>query len=279
VRGINIPSFPRKIEIADLDHFFSTRLSATVVMWPNQALPLVCYMCFPEDEDARDDLLHTLRSWEDLPEMPVVPRRLGRIQREWLRVADIFHLYCDMVGGGHQARRGGPSLGKAITLASANARSWGTGEFTLWGFWKTYKDVAHLVTAASLVCAEVRHRYDLGLLPHLALDPEQIIPFQMAMLMPDLVLAVAMDFQRVGLAIGIGDKIKPVLDPDTLWRIPTDIDLNITPIALPLRKLTQHDLIILGDRRAGNRGRANRKPEPSTTGTSPLLVDTGEGSE
>jgi hypothetical protein len=129
------------------------------------------------------------------------------------------------------------------------------------------------VTAASLVCAEVRHRYDLKLLPQLALDPEQISPFQMTMLMPDLVLAVAMDFQRVGLAIGIDDKTK--LDPDTLWRIPTDIDLNITPVPLPFRKLTRQDLVVLNNRVAGNRGRANRKPKQSTTVTSPSLASTG----
>jgi hypothetical protein len=35
VRGINIPPFKRKIEIADLDQFLTTRLSTTVVMWPD----------------------------------------------------------------------------------------------------------------------------------------------------------------------------------------------------------------------------------------------------
>ena len=62
MRVMNIPPFPRKIEIPDLEHFFRTRLSTTVVMWPEQALPLLCFMCFPNDEAARDDLLRTLWS-------------------------------------------------------------------------------------------------------------------------------------------------------------------------------------------------------------------------
>src|SRR6516165_12786453 len=65
MRVMNIPPFPRKIEIPDLENFFRTRLSTTVVMWPEQALPLLCFMCFPNDEAARDDLLGTLWSWQD----------------------------------------------------------------------------------------------------------------------------------------------------------------------------------------------------------------------
>src|SRR6516164_4172363 len=159
MRVMNIPPFPRKIEIPDLENFFRTRLSATVVMWPEQALPLLCYMCFPNDEAARDDLLRTLWSWEDASEPPATLDKLRRIQANWLRVADVFHHYCDLIEGRHQERRGGPSIGKAITLASANAKNWGTGKSKLWRLWTAYKDVAHLVTAASLVRKEVRYRY------------------------------------------------------------------------------------------------------------------------
>jgi hypothetical protein len=232
-------------------------------------------MCFSNDEAARDDLLHTLWSWKDAPNKPKAPRGLGRIQTNWLKIADVFHLYCDLVGGGHQKRRGGPSISKAVTLTSKNAKRGGTSRSKLWEIWKDYKDVAHLVSAASLVCAEVRHRYGLKQLPHLALDPGQIAPFQMTMLMPDLVLAAAIDFQDVGLAIGTNDNIRPVLDPDTLWRIPTDKDLNIAPVPLPFRKLTKKDHEILRDRRAGNRGQANLKPEKSATVISSLSTRTG----
>jgi len=161
-----------------------------------------------------------------------------------------------MVQGGHQKKRGGASIGKAITLVSAEAKNWRTGKSRLWTLWTSYKDVAHLAAAASLVCAEVRYRIANNLITHPSLDLEQISPFEMTMLMPDLVLAVAIDFQRAGLAIDGDATIEPVLAPETLWRIPTD--LNIEPMRLPSRKLTGEDLQILNARRAGNRGRANR---------------------
>jgi hypothetical protein len=73
-------------------------------------------------------------------------------------VADIFNLYSDQIAGQHQARRGGASIGKAITLTAANTQSRGTKASTLWKIWSTYKDVAHLVTAATIICAQVREK-------------------------------------------------------------------------------------------------------------------------
>ena len=257
MRVMNIPPFPRKIEIPDLENFFRTRLSTTVVMWPEQALPLLCFMCFPNDEAARDDLLRTLWSWQDASQRPAAPDKLGRIQADWLKVADIFHLYCDLIGGRHQERRGGPSIGKAITLASAKAKNWGTRKSKLWELWTAYKDVAHLVTAASLVRKEVRNRYSASPPGPLGLNPTQFVPFQMAMLMPDLVLAVAMEFERYGLRSEA--RPEPAFDLDTLWRIPANI--NVVPFPPPIRKLGPQDLVVLNERRAGTRGRAKAKTQ------------------
>ena len=254
MRGINIPPFPRKFENPDLENLFRTRLSTTVVMWPDQALPLLCYMCFPNDEAARDVLLRTFWSWEDASGPPAAVDKLRRIQADWLRVADIFHLYCDLIGGQRQERRGGPSIGKAITLFSKNAKNWGTGKSKLWELWTAYKDVAHLVTAASLIRKEVRNRYSTPLGP-MGLSPTQFVPFQMAMLMPDLVLAVAMEFERYGL--GSKARPEPAFDLDTLWRIPANI--NVEPLPPPIRKLRQEDIVVLHHRRAGKRGRAKPK--------------------
>ena len=77
MRVMEIPRFPRKIEIPDLDNFIRTRLSQTVVMWPEQAIPLLGYMCYPNDREARDDFLLTLRSWPEASEAapPTVPDR------------------------------------------------------------------------------------------------------------------------------------------------------------------------------------------------------------
>ena len=195
MRGMNLPPFEQVIEISDFDHLLRTRLSNPIVMWPGQALPLLCYMCAPNDEGARNAILRILWSWahHSGSGQPVLPRKLARIQTNWVRFADIFQRYCDLVAGQHEEARGGPSIGKAITLVEANATSWGTGAANLWKLWGTYKDVAHLVTAAALVCGETRKRILDRPLPANGLKVTQIIPFQMVLLMPDFVLAVAME--------------------------------------------------------------------------------------
>jgi hypothetical protein len=254
MRVMDIPSFPRAIEIFDLETLFAARLNETVVMWPCQAIPLLGYMCHPNDEAERHVLVSLLRSWpsHDGPGPPV-PERLPRIQGNWLKVADIFHLYCDLIAGQHQERRGGPSIGKAISLVVANAESRGTADANLWKLWSDYKDVVHLVTAATLVCAEVRTRF-VGRPPKL--NPTQFVPFQMALLMPDLVLAVALEFEQLGRAKREDPHSEPALDADTHWRIPSDI--NVAPLPPPSRKIRPQDIKVLNDRRAGNRGRANK---------------------
>jgi hypothetical protein len=253
---MEIPPFPRTIEIPDLENLLRIRLGNTTVMWPHLAIPLLGYMCHPNDETARDALVRALWSWADASENvpPLAPDELRRIQTNWLRVADIFHIYCDLIEGRHQERRGGPSIGKAITLVEATTTSWGTGAANLWKLWGTYKDVAHLVAAASLICAEARHMFRNRPLGPSGLSATQIIPFQMAWLMPDFVLAVAMEFERYGLGVASNSRKESVLDPDTLWRIPADI--NAVPFPLLIRKLRPRDIVVLNNRRAGNRGQA-----------------------
>jgi len=258
MRTMDILPFPRQAEDLDLNSLFRSRLSQRVVLWPEQALPLLGYMCYPNDNGARDDLLCILRSWPESSEAAAasVPKGLGRIQHDWLRVADIFHIHYDLVEGRHQARRGGPSLGKAITVVEANARAWGTKSSSLWKAWSSYKDVAHLVAAATVICAQARIRYRNKPLWPGGLSWNQFIPFQMAMLMPDLVLAVGLEFQRVGLSAVMHSRTEPVLDPATVWHIPPDI--KVVPIPPPIRKIRAEDLVVLNHRRAGNRGKANR---------------------
>jgi hypothetical protein len=255
MRVMQIPGFPQKIEIRDLDRLFAARLGSPVVMWPEQTIPLLGYMCYPNNPEARDGLQRTIRSWAKESEA-TQPKRLGRIQNDWQHVADIFHLHCDLIEGQHQARRGGPSIGKAITLAEANTKSRGTGAATLWKNWSTYKDVAHLVTAATLICAEARARFRDKPPGPGGLKLNQFIPFQMAMIMPDLVLAVGLWFERLGLSVVPHARSEPTLDPETLWRIPPDI--NVAPLPPPIRKIRSQDLVVLSSRRAGNRGKAKK---------------------
>jgi hypothetical protein len=255
MRVMEIPPLPRKFETPDLENLFKARLSQSIVLWPHQAIPLVGYMGWPKDPLKRHKSERVVRSWSEGSQ--TVPPRLGRMQHEWLRVADVFHCYCDLIDGQHQQRRGGPSVGKAIALVEANAKSRGTGAANLWHLWERYKDVAHLVTAATLICGEARMRACDEPFGPFGLSIDQFGPFQMAMLMPDLVLAVALEFEQRGLSHVAYARTKPALDPETVWRIPPDI--KVAPLLPPTRKIRAQDLAILHTRRAGNRGRANQR--------------------
>jgi hypothetical protein len=262
MRVMEIAPFPRKFENRDLQNLFKVRLSQTIVLWPDQAIPLVGYMGWPNDPLRREESERIVRCWSE--GLQGVPPRLGRIQHEWSRVADIFHCYCDLMDGEHQQLRGGPSIGKAITLVEANAKSRGTGAASLWLLWDVYKDVAHLVTAATLICAEARTRAGNEPFGPLGLSLDQFGPFQVAMLMPDLVLAVALEFERRGLSHVPHARTEPVLDPETLWRIPQDI--NVAPLSPPAREIRSQDIVLLNARRAGNRGRANQRETTPVSG-------------
>ena len=123
MRLMNLPAFPRTIEILDFDSFIRQRLTQKVVLWPDQAIPLVGYMGWPNDPEARAASGAILREWSEGSQ--AVPPRLRRIQTDWLRMADILNLHHDLAAGGHQLRRGGPSIGKAIAVAAGSIRARG----------------------------------------------------------------------------------------------------------------------------------------------------------
>ena len=47
-----------------------------------------------------------------------------------------------------------------------------------------------------------------------------------------------------------------MLDPQTVWRLPPDI--NVVAVSPPVRKIDSHAIAILNARRAGNRGKRAR---------------------
>jgi hypothetical protein len=140
----------------------------------------------------------------------------------------------------------------------AKAKSRGTGSSTLWKLWSTYKNVAPVIAGANLICAQARESCRQQPFGRSGLAFDQFLPFQMAMLMPDFVLAVGLEFERTGLSSD--GHSETVLDSETLWRIPTDN--NVVALRPLTRKIRPQDISVLQDRRAGNRGRANRKPIP-----------------
>jgi hypothetical protein len=104
--------------------------------------------------------------------------------------------------------------------------------------------------------AQTRHR----IAPY-GLKLQELQPYRIAMLLPDLVISVALAFEQHGLDYVSHGREEPLFDPKSLWRIPADI--NQKPLAPPIRKITGTDLGVLNARRAGNRGKTKgRKTTP-----------------
>ena len=81
----------------------------------------------------------------------------------------------------------------------------------------------------------------------------QIQPFLIAMLMPDFVISLALSFQDYGLNSTPQSREQPMLAPETVWRIPPDV--NVVAVPPPVRKVNSERIAILNARRAGNRGK------------------------
>src|SRR5262245_33222610 len=158
MRTMQIRPFPgSKIQITNLGFLLKERLIRDLVLWPDQALPLVGYMAWPSDPIMRERWLEAHQRSEQSA-LNELMQRLKIIQQHWARVADIVHRHYDLVHGQHLERRGGASVSKAIALIEAEAKSKGTGRAKLWEIWKTYKDVGHLVTAVVMVAADALTR-------------------------------------------------------------------------------------------------------------------------
>jgi hypothetical protein len=256
MRVMEIPRFPREVQPPRLADFIPKRLSQEIILWPEQAKALAAYACWPDDEATRVRMRHVLLG--PGPDFPKRARKFLRMQHEWARVADIFHLWYGLKMGAHQDRRGGPSLSKAVTLAANHSQSRGTGEANLWRLWDKYKDVAHLVTAACSACRDVRRKSCGKPFGSYGLPSSQFLPLQMIMFMPDLVLAVALEFERHGLEGAPHSRSEPPLDAHSIWRIPHDI--NVVTVLPPKRPITKGYLVTLNERRAGNRGRRSTTP-------------------
>ena len=262
MRFMSIPPFARKIEIPDFDFLIRRRLNQAIVIWPEQAIPLVGYMGWPNDPEARSASLAVLRGWAEGSR--VIPPRLRQIQTDWARVADVFNVHHDLTEGGHQRRRGGPSTGKAIAVVAGTVRARGAHSANLWRAWTEYKDVAHLVTAATIISADARQRAKVKPFGEFGFDADRLPPFTIAMMMPDFVLSVALSLQWYGLNSTPQSRDEPMLDPETLWRIAPD--LNVVAVPPPVREINSQAIAILNARRAGNRG----KPATLSTTDAPV---------
>lgn len=255
VRFMDIRPFERTIEIADFEHLIRSRLGQKTVLWPEQACALASYMGWPNDAPAREIAIRTLQGWQSGSR--AVPPRLRQIQIDWARVADIVNLHHDLNIGGHQRSRGGASVGKAIEIIAHLSKMRGVSKANLWKAWKTYKDVAHLVTSAVIITAEARQTSKIKAFGEFGLATGQQQPILITMLIPEFVLSVALYLQDYGLGYIPHARRRPMLDPKTAWRIGPEVE--VAPIPPPARRIGRPGLGILNARRAGNRGRANQR--------------------
>jgi hypothetical protein len=270
MRTMSIPPFPDRVEIADFESFTNARLAGEFKL-PQQGSALAGYMFYPASDVARTSFGSALRASPDPLRLNL--KGMRRIQYRWLRAADVFYLYYDMAIGGHQSPRGGATLSKAVHLAAKNTKSLGTSEPTFWSAWKAFKDVAPLVTATILIWDNTRrvfrNEYLGAFRTHDDAEPitlDQLSPFHITLLMPDFVLAVARSFADFALT-KVTSRVDAGFDPETAWRIPTDI--NVVPAPPPPRTIRVEDTLILNARRAGNRGRRNR-PQTERSFSRPL---------
>ena len=219
MRTMSIPPFLDRLEIADIAAFTNARLAEEFNL-SKQALALAGYMLYPANGDARASFEAALGSVPDPLRLNL--KGMSRIQYRWLRVADVLHLYYDMAVGGHQSRRGGPTISKAVHLAAQNTKALGTSEPTFWSAWKAFKDVAPLVTATIIIWNNARRAFRgeyLGAFrTHEDAEPitlDQLSPFHITLLMPDFVLAVARSFENFALT-KVSSRVDAGLDPETL---------------------------------------------------------------
>src|SRR5262249_16123918 len=136
MRIMEIPGFPgAKIQLTDLGWLIKVRVTKDLIFWPDQAVPPVGYMAWANAPELREHWLNAHRC-DDQAAIKALAAKLKIIQQHWARVADIVHLHYDLARGQHQKRRGGASVGKAIALIDAKAKSKGTGAAKLWEIWK-----------------------------------------------------------------------------------------------------------------------------------------------
>jgi hypothetical protein len=138
----------------------------------------------------------------------------------WKNVADLMQTLARLNAHEQAHDRGGPSIAKAKDLI--DDATVGTNRQRLETDWSTFRDVAPLATAAATLAAvavtQTRDK-NLG-------DP--LYPI---FLDPASVLCMASIFQQFGLSLIPHGRSEPILSPESLWQLPTDVEIVPPPFA------------------------------------------------
>ena len=181
MRFMNIPAFTDSAEITDLTSFYESRLTRARSAPGSAGIPLLGYMGWPNDLTERENAVAVTQEWLEYGEIGPLTPGLRTAQQHWARVADIVHLHHDIANGGHQEKRGGASVGKAIHLLSKLSKSKGTGEARLWKIWKPGATSRISSLAMSdLVSADMNERHKQI---SLDLTLRKLLPFRITLFM------------------------------------------------------------------------------------------------
>ena len=138
----------------------------------------------------------------------------------WKNVADLMQTLARLNADERAHERGGASIAKAKDLIDASKA--GANRQRLEADWSAFRDVAHLATAtATVAAAAVFQTKDKSLG-----DPLYPIFFD-----PASVLCMASTFQQFGLSLIPHGRTEPILPPDSLWHLPTDVEIVPPPFA------------------------------------------------
>jgi len=138
----------------------------------------------------------------------------------WKNVADLMQTLARLNADQQAHEQGGASIAKAKDLIDG-AKS-GANRQRLETDWSRFRDVAPLATAtATLAAVAVFQTKDktLG-------DPLYPIFFD-----PASVLCMASIFEQFGLSLIPHGRSEPILSPETLWQLPTDVEIVPPPFA------------------------------------------------
>jgi hypothetical protein len=138
----------------------------------------------------------------------------------WKNVADLMQTLARLDADQQAHGRGGASIAKAKDLIDASKA--GANRQRLEADWSAFRDVAPLATAtATLAAVAAGQTKDKNLS-----DPLYPIFFD-----PESVLCMASIFQRFGLSLIPHGRREPILSPETLWQLPTDVEIVPPPFA------------------------------------------------
>jgi hypothetical protein len=282
MRGMNLPTLPPAPESPDQwADLFLRRLNDGFMPFQQASHLLVAYAAWPNSQKPRDQYMATniglavahlerrlaltaisadtqpmnlsgrsglelFGGWEAVAEAALssVLDQVDKVQDQWPRVADIFHAIIDIAHEERVKIRGGPSISKAINLVEDASQL--PGQSQLRAVWSKFRDVAHVLTAGAYLAQGALERGDKRAASILSA----------ILLVPDIVVPLAGAFQQFGLTTMSHGRTTPILDPETLWRVP-ESHLSVA-LPLPVRCLTQRQMDLLQTRRASKK----YKPSP-----------------